>query len=302
MGGKAKNIAQSIPGHPSFDYLLVVGPGRSGSTFFYQLVNRHAAFSAPRIKEGCYYRSPGRFEKAMREVRQGTSTILLDVANLAWRDPALPGGVKALMGRGYRVLLVVLLRDHRARAASMAQHRRSRGFPTALLGRRVLERAIVRNSLTPEDLSKVLSLGADVLVVEFETLTGNAADVLGHLARLCGTAGFGQPDADPVNPTVQARNVILSGTGKLAATVLRRAGCLRLLQRLKDNPRVMRFFFRPATGDTEPEFSNGTGALLAELSASCRRTAKSRGERLAEGLWLVRATAGPAQDSRPPIA
>ena len=43
---------------PAYDYLLIAGPGRSGSTFLYQILNGHAMFVAPVIKEGYLYRSP----------------------------------------------------------------------------------------------------------------------------------------------------------------------------------------------------------------------------------------------------
>ena len=291
-----KEAPDAAENAPPPDYLLVVGPGRSGSTSLYRLVNRHAAFSAPRIKEGGYYRSPRRFERALREIRKDAASILLDVANLAWRDPALPGGVKALVGQGFRVLLVVLLRDHLDRAVSMARHRRSRGIPSALLGRRVLERALVRDSLTPVDLSEIFGLGTDVLVVGFKALTGNTAEVLGHLARLCGTQGFDIPDLSPANPTVRARNLLLSALGKLAAAILRKAQCHRLLQRLKDSPRVTRLFFRPTDGGNWPRFDKETEHLLTNLFASCRHTVQQAGEPLAEDLWLVRAGSRPAAD------
>ena len=275
------------PSRPSCDYLLVVGPGRSGSTFLYRLVNRHAAFSAPRIKEGYYYRSPRRFEKALREAREDTASILLDVANRAWRDPALPDGVKTLVERGHRVLLVVLLRNHLDRFVSIAQYRRSRGGPLALRSQRALERDIVRKSLTPEDLSRIFGLGTDVLVVGFEAMINNTADVLGHLARLCGTADFEDSDLGPANPSVQARSMLLAAMGKFTATTLRATGCHRLLQWLKDNPYMTRLFFRPASGD-RPAFDQGIQDLLASHSATCWRAVENRGERLAEDLWLVR--------------
>ena len=45
---------------PSCDYLLVVGPGRSGKHVLYRLLNGHAAFESPAIKDAYYYRSPRR--------------------------------------------------------------------------------------------------------------------------------------------------------------------------------------------------------------------------------------------------
>ena len=297
MGDKVPNAAEDPKSRPARDCLLVVGPGRSGSTFLYRLVNQHPAFCAPQIKEGRYYRSPWRFERARRKVFRKKASILLDVANLAWRDPALPGGVKALAKRGHRVLLVVLLRDHRGRAASVMAFRRSRGLPSALLGRRALEHAAVRDSLTPEHLSRIFALGADVLVIGFRALVDNTQGVLGHLARLCGTPDFAPCSIASPNPAVQARNVPLSAVGKLMATALRKAGFLRLLQRLKDNPRVMRLFFRPAGPGDRPRFSNKTENQLASLSAACRHAVEKAGERLDDDLWLVRAESGIDRDA-----
>ena len=118
-------------GRPLYDYLLVAGPGRSGSTFLYELLDAHPGFTAPDIKEGYLYRAPRRLDRALR---RAAPAVVLDVANLAWRDPALAGGVAALRARGHLVLIVVLLRDHLERAVSMFRFRRSRGELAALLG------------------------------------------------------------------------------------------------------------------------------------------------------------------------
>ena len=98
-----------------------MGPGRSGSTFLYRSLNGRGGFASPAIKDAYYYRSPRRFERALRRIRSGAqSAILLDVANRAWRDPWLLAGVEELRRRGRRVLLVVLLREHRERAVGLA--------------------------------------------------------------------------------------------------------------------------------------------------------------------------------------
>ncbi len=41
------------------DYLLAVGPGRSGSEFLYENLKSKPGFVFPEIKEGCYCRSVG---------------------------------------------------------------------------------------------------------------------------------------------------------------------------------------------------------------------------------------------------
>ena len=279
---------------PAYDYLLLAGPGRSGSTFLYQILNGHATFAAPVIKEGYLYRSPARFERAMRRLRRAAQppTILLDAANLAWCDPRLAGGLEALRSRGYATLVVLLLRDHRERAVSMMTFRRSRGEWTAFLGRRVLERAVVRDSLTASDLSRFFGLGADVLTIGFSALTADTARVLDVLADLCGVAKFKNTRYRRVNESVGARNLLLSASGKLAAVALRRAGCLGLLQRLKDSARVQRIFFRPGVG-RRTRLGAEAETVLARHFEACQRAVDEAGERLMDGVWLRRATAGP---------
>ena len=92
--------AATAPRAGACDYLLVVGPGRSGSTFLYRLL-KGRTFESPAIKDAYYYRSQRRFERALRRIRAAdAAAVLLDVANLAWRDPRLMAGVAALRRRG----------------------------------------------------------------------------------------------------------------------------------------------------------------------------------------------------------
>ena len=276
----------------SYDYVLVAGPGRSGSTFLYRLLAAHPAFAAPAIKEGGYYRGVRRFERA----RLGASSaILLDAANLAWNDPALVN-LAALARRGHRILVVVLLRRHSERAASVIAFRRSRVLPALFLSARGQERAALRDSLTPAALERIHGLGVDVLTLAFETLTTEPGTVLGIMARLCATAPFGSPAPAPVNPSVAARNRALAGAGKLAAVLLRRAGAHRLLQRLKDDPRIMRLFFRPAGAPDRVRLGAGAAACLDRRFEACLGTVEDAGERLTTGVWFRPAGAAPAAD------
>ena len=275
------------PTLPGCDYLLAVGPGRSGSTFLYRLLNGQALRS-PTIKDAYYYRSPRRFERALRCIRTADpAAVLLDVANLAWRDPWLLPGVEELRRRGRRVLLVVLLREHRARARSVMAFRRSRG---ARASAAALQRAAVHDSLAPEDLTRLFGMGANVLTVDFEALVRRTDTVCDVLADLCGIPRFETGVGAPVNVSVRARNRWLAAAGKLAAAVLRAAGCRRLLQRLKDSPRVMGVFFRPvgAAGDP-PSLDGPAGEELSRRYAACRRTLDASSDVLAEGVWLRRA-------------
>ena len=272
------------------DYLLVVGPGRSGSEFLYRRLKGHPAYAFPEIKEGYYYRSPRAFRKA--RARAG-GRVLVDVANLGYRDAALAPGVRALLAEGVRVLLVVLLRDHRERARSMIAFRRSRGEVSALLGARRLEAAVVADRLTPARLRAIHALDADVLALCFDALTADATAALDCLAALCGTAPFADgADAGEgaVNEAVRARVPPFAAAGKLAALALRRLGLRRTLQRLKDSRRLRTFFFAPLDGaDAAPPLSDASARLLDECGRECRAAVAEASERLRPGVFLRRA-------------
>ena len=277
------------------DYLLVAGPGRSGSTFLLRILAGHADFRTLNVRDGYYYRSPRRFERALRRARAaGPRAILVDVTN-AWRDPALAAGIETLAARGRRILVVVLLRDPRERAASSMRFRRSRGELPALLGAKALERAVLRDSLTPERLARVHGLPADVLTVGFPTLTGDTDRFLDVLAGLCGTARFEAAARCPVNESVDARNLLLSAAGKAAAVALRQAGFPALLERLKVSAGVQRLFFKPrAAGRERMRLGDGAERALAGRLEACLAVVDEAAERLGDGIWLKRAarTAG----------
>ena len=279
---------------PAYDYLLAVGPSRSGTTFLYRALNAHPGFRAPDIKEAHYYRSARRLERALAGLR-GSGAVLLDVADTAWSDPRLDR-VSALAAGGARILLVVLLRRHRDWARSMLAYRRSRvlpALPALLAGPGGLERAVVRDALTAAALERIFALGADVLAIEFEALTGEPARVLDALAGLCRTAPFGAVDTAPVNRAERARFAPLAGAAKLAAWALRAAGARRTLQALKDDPRLVRLVFRPAGAGGLPALREAAAARLDRCEAECRSAVAAAGEPLGDGLWLARAAPRP---------
>ena len=190
----------------AYDYVLAVGPSRSGTTFLYRRLIAHPAFSAPVIKDAHYYRSARRLGRALRGLR-GSGAVLLDVADTAWSDRRLTA-VGAHVRGGCRVLVVVLLRPHREQARSVMAYRKSRvlpAVPALLSGPGGLERAAVRDSLTAGALERIFSLGADVLTVDFGVLTGEPRRALDALASLCGVGPFADVAAEPVNSAERAR-------------------------------------------------------------------------------------------------
>ena len=274
------------------DYLLVVGPGRSGSDFLYRILRAHPDYAFPGIKEGGYYRSARAYRRARAEALP-RGRLLCDISNNAYLDPGLLPGVRALRRQGVSILLVVLLRNHRERAVSSIRFRRSRGQPSALLGARYLERAVVRDSLSAGLLEDLFALDVDILVVDFASLVENPERLLAKLASLCGTEPFPTVTTEPVNVSTRARFVGLSAMGWLSAVALRRAGLTRLLQRLKDSPFVHRLFFQPLVpGRDEVRLSDGAVRTLDAAHRECWSVVARSSTKLDEGLFLRQAPRG----------
>ncbi len=287
-------------GGPAYEYLLAVGPSRSGTTFLYRLLSAHPAFRAPEIKEAHFYRSARRLDRALARL-SGTGAILLDVADTAWSDRRL-ARVAALSGKGRRILVVVLLRCHRDQVRSTMAWRASRvlpALPAWLAGPGGLERAAERDSLDAAALERILALGADVLAVEFEVLAGRPRTVLDALARLCRTQPFGAVANVPANRAERARFPPLAAVAKLAAWTLRALGARRLLQALKDDPRVTGAVFRPLDPSELPALDEATAARLDRRHAACRAVIEAASEPLGDGIWLARAASADGTASPP---
>ena len=284
-----------------YDYLLVVGPGRSGSDFLYRRLSDHPDLARPEIKEGYCYRNPAGRRRAQRQMRRHPGQILPDLANLAYKDPALLPGLARMQADGGRILLVVLLRDHHDRAVSMLRFRKSRGEFAALRGRRRLEKSVVQDRLTPDRLQAIYDAGADVLTIGFPALTACTEATLDALASVCGIARFpaGAAQSYPFNESTAARSLWLSALGKLTAVLLRRLGCRRTLQTLKDSPRIRRLFLTPlrpdaaSSPDARPQLEPAAVRLLTQDYAACRALAKSGSQRLADGVYFRPANAPP---------
>ena len=177
----------------TYDCLLAVGPGRSGTTYLYRLLRDHYAVAFPEIKEAGYYRSPDRYRRARGRLPPGT--LLGDVDNGAYLDPGLPDAVGRLRGQGQRVLLAVVLRDQVERAESMMRFAGSRGRQLRRGGARALERDVVSRRLTPARLERIRAGGADVAVLDFQRLIREPEALLNGLAGWCGIPAW--PEALP---------------------------------------------------------------------------------------------------------
>lgn len=277
----------------AYDYLLVVGPGRSGSEFLFRNLLAHPAMVSPDIKEGYYYRSLSAFRRA-RRAAGGPGTVLLDVANLGYRDPALVPGLGRVREEGARILVVALLRHHGVRAESMMRFRRSRGEVSALLGRRALEEAVLRDRLTPERLRELYELPADLMVIAFPALVDRTREVLAALVGRCGLEPSDRRPSGRINEAVDARAVWLSAVGKGIALALRYLGFRKTLQRLKDHPRVGTLFFVPVREEGAARLSESGRETLEQSYRECVEIVETRSVVVAEGVFLRAAPSLPS--------
>lgn len=273
-----------------YDYLLVVGPGRSGSDFLYSILRAHPDYAFPEIKEGAYYRSVRAYQRGRAKVRPA-GKLLCDIANDAYHDPRLSPGVRSLQREGVSVLMMILLRDHRDRALSAIRFRKSRGRPSALRGALHVEASVVQDRLTPAMLEGIFGLDVDILTVDFSTLVEDTETFLAKLASLCGTGPFDSVATEPVNVSARARFVWLSTLGWLSAVALRTLGLTRLLQRIKDSPAIGRVFFKPlAVGDEEIRLSDAAARTLDDAHGECWSVVKRVSSKEHDGVYLRRAS------------
>ena len=270
----------------NYDYLLIAGPGRSGTELLYLNMSRHPDLRFPEAKEGGYYRRPARIPRASRG-----AGILTDISNLAYNDDALAEGVSAARRAGRRILIVITLREHRDRAVSMIRFRKSRGEFSAWFGDARLERSVIRDRLTRADLEAIYDLEADILAIRFDSLIENPKRALNAIAGLCGVPPFGEVEGGLVNESLRPRFFPLSAAAKLMALTMRRIGLRRPLQRIKDSDIPRKVLFAPITESEKRETAilrESSARLLARSYKECMEMIERRSERVAEGVFVRR--------------
>ena len=277
---------------PNYEYMLIVGPGRSGTELLYVNMSRHPRLRFPEAKEGGYYRRPSDMPRP-----RGDGAILADISNLAYNDAALGAGVSAMRRAGHRVLLVVILREHRDRAVSMIRFRKSRGEFSAWFGDKRLERSVVRDRLTADNLADIYALETDVLAIRFESLIAAPAAALNAIAALCGIDEFSDVEGGLINESLRPRFFPLSAAAKLAALTMRLVGLRRPLQRIKDARLPRKVLFAPISESEKSRITlrPASARLLDAAHGECVDAIKRRSERVADGVFFRR-----WQDAPPP--
>ncbi len=264
---EASEGAAATAGAPNrYEYLLVIGPGRSGSDFLYRNLKGHPLFACPEIKEGHYYQSQARYAKIRSGLPAGK--ILADVANPAYADPGLRGGVAGIRRSGDRTLMVLLMRHHRDRAASIVRFDRARGRPSAMRSMQHRKETAMARGLTVRHLASIFDMPADVVVMDFDALTHDPELVMKELSRLCGGQARAATVREATNVSMKARFIPLSVIAFWIARALRALGMRNLLQRLKDQRQLKRMMFVPT--DEHIEFSEKElWAMNAQWQVCC---------------------------------
>ena len=282
---EASEGAAATAGAPNrYEYLLVIGPGRSGSDFLYRNLKDHPLFICPEIKEGFYYQSPAHY----RKIRSGLSAdrILADVSNPAYADPGLRSGLAGIRRSGDRVLLVLLMRRHRDRAASIVRFDRARGRPRALRSMQHRKETAMAKGLTVGHLVDIFDMPADILVVDFDALTHSTDLVMKDLSQICGGQARDTAVREATNVSMKARFIPMSVIAFWIARALRALGLRNLLQRLKDHRLLKRMLFVPS--DEHIEFSDEElQAMDADWQACCDFVAENTVE-TASGIRIRR--------------
>ena len=269
---------------PNYEYLLFVGPGRSGTDYLYNVLRESHHVEFPEIKEGYYYRSPGRYMKMRRKTPDGV--ILGDGANLAYLDLNLVNGVPYLHDAGERILVVVTIRDHVERTRSMMQFDASRGRGLWRRGSKRLERFAVSRRLTPEQLRYISRLGVDVAVLDFRSLTAEPLRVVNWLARQCHIPEYKSLPDVSTNPSEQSRSPYLSAVATLGARGLRKAGLRRTLQDIKDNETLHNLAFKPGGDQPTVALTPEHIELLDRDNAACWQLVYKNFSQVEEGIYL----------------
>lgn len=275
---------------PNCDYLLCVGPGRSGTTYIYEILRDHYAVDFPEIKEAYYYQSCRRYRRARQ--RLPPEKILGDVANQAHRDPDLPEAIQKLRATGARILLLVVLRNHQHRAESMVQYAVSRGRNWRRGRRGDLVEDVVSRRLTSSQLEAIFAVDTDVLTFDFNFLVEQPGGSFNLLAKQCNIPPYLLPlPTDRSNPSEVARSKTAAAMASLLARGLRRVGLRQALQFLKESRWLHRGFFKPAPPGSSPhgaDLAPQQIRLLEQANQDCWAVVRQHSVLLDEGVYLAR--------------
>ena len=233
-------------------HYCVLGPGKAGSTWLYNVLLQSDAVARPSIKESYFFSKPEESAAAYERLfRSGPETVWFgDVSNQYYKSLS---SIDNALRHYPDTLFIYLVRDPVDRFLSAWRFELKQG------------RAIDLASYAKEwDLSmfddrSILAAAQErippgqLMVIRFDDIAARPEHILDTLSEVMGITFNALPEARAKNTSVQPRSRIAARLGRAVAQGLRKAGLLRVLQALKSNPMVTKLFYsnRPITVDDD---------------------------------------------------
>ena len=226
-------------------YLLVAGPGRSGSTYLYNVMSQHPEVVTAGWKEAYLYRNERKLLSTLR--KNSRRKVLLDVANRGFVDPKLREFLANYSGsEPYRLTLIYLYRDQGERLASVFDFRKSRGMIEAYLPQRLAEKLLISDIFSSRHIQGQQSPHYETFILKTERMQRDPTRFLAELDKML---HLGLDQTKPLvavhfNERRDARMLWASSIGKVAASLLRWLGMARIVEAIKTQPQIEKLFFK----------------------------------------------------------
>ena len=226
-------------------YIVGIGPGKAGTTWFYNFAKNHPDLQVSEIKETNFFLKSKlesdfelSYQKHFPKTFDGRSFV--DVSNhYIFSDNALENILKL-----NNVQIVYFKRDDFERICSIVKFERKLGNyePVEVILNR-LDKGRYRNDHFESLLNK--KFGSESITFDFDMLMKNERIFASQLCARLGISDFCYTASDiEKNMSVEPRIRIVVKFANLLARILRHLGFLRMLQSLKASPMLNQVLFR----------------------------------------------------------
>lgn len=260
-------------------YILIAGPGRSGSTLLYTLIKcTDGVNRLGEIKELELYK------RGFKSINRNADII--DISNRAFGEKQK---VKEFIEKIFfydsraNVKIIYLFRDSAKRAISIYNFRKSRGYWETYLPKSFAFKQIAKDFLKPENI--VVDLRVNTYVVDFDFLIKCETQRY-ILSQILEVSGEADSIERKINESVKARSAFLSSVGKLMAISLRRVGAGMLLQKIKDTKIVNQIFFKVKPASSRIDIPSNVEMKARKNDKNMLHDLKSNYVLIAPGIYL----------------